>query len=93
LYADATDRVAAVRSGAAELKDDPDGLLRHRRGTASPGVPHQSAGHELPGRYQQESVHPWRRDPSGCSGRIRWWHDDILRLAGEIGGKPGQTTR
>ncbi|MBI5157800.1 MAG: 50S ribosome-binding GTPase [Acidimicrobiia bacterium] len=99
-YADATDRVvAAVRSGAfAELKDDPDELAAALAAATA----------RRAGRAALQSAASWEsaragtskllfthgaETPAAARDRIRWWHDDILRLAGELGGRPGRGRR
>jgi hypothetical protein len=99
-YADAADRVvAAVRSGVfAELKDDPAALAAalaaataRRAGRAAL----QSAGcwEETGAELGRGLFTHGGETPAAARERIQWWHDDILRLATEIGGRPGRGRR
>lgn len=93
-YADAADRVVeAVRAGVfAELKDDPEGL-----GAALAAASARRAGRAAlaaASSWEQAGIDPAARlfthggeTPTSGRERIRWWHDDLPRLAVEIGGR------
>ncbi len=99
-YAAAADRVvAAVRSGGfAELKDDPEALAAALASAAARRAG-RAALHSA-GAWEHLGADMGRRlfthgaeTPTAARERIEWWHDDLLRLADELGGRPGRGRR